>query len=108
MNYIRPFYPVRGASFAVPMTGAASTPRELPESARSVVLSNTSTETIAYVRISPNDEAEPAISASAAGGDMPVMPLSQIRITLPANRKSISIIADAGDGALIVTPGTGD
>jgi hypothetical protein len=103
-----------GASFLIANTATASTPRLLPEGCNQVALYNTSTTAIAYVRVQPLSrstdtmpEAVVPTTGDPAVGDIPVPPGAQIRITCGWNWKSISAIASAEDGNLVVTPGYG-
>lgn len=114
MSNIPPFQPMGGASFLIANATSASTPRLLPEGCNQVALHNTSATAIAYVRVQPlslSTDSKPSAvvptTADPAVGDMPVPPGAQIRITCGWNWKSISAIASAADGNLVVTPGYG-
>lgn len=84
----------------------------LPETASTVVLTNTSATAIAYftyVRTdSANTSATAVIPSGGTRGSMPVLPGQQIRITVNTGPKAYATIASAADGTLFITPGDGN
>lgn len=106
---VRPFYPLGGRSVTIANAVASATPGvPLQQTWESIVLTNTSTTAIAYVRLTQQDTPT-AINGDAptATADLPILPMSQIRIWAGVGLKVIRAIASAADGNLIVTPGDG-
>lgn len=113
---IKPFSPANQGTFYIANAVAASTPVALTGGDQ-VVLFNSSSTAIAFVRIASYPSNSDSIVSSTAtvpgttaatAGSFAVPPLAQIRITCGQGHKSISAIASAADGNLYVTPGHGN
>lgn len=104
------FTPKEGASFIIANAAASAAGVALPSDCDKLVLTNTSTTAIAFVRITYYTNANDVGSGTAATTttDMPILPSQQIQRTVGKGMlKSIRAIASAADGNLIVTPGNG-
>lgn len=84
----------------------------LPETASTVVLTNTSATATAYftyVRTdAANTTATAVIPSGSTRGSMPILPNQQIRITVNTGPKAYATIASAANGSLLITPGDGN
>lgn len=81
----------------------------LPDTASTVVLTNTSATATAYFTYLRGQTAATAIiPVGGTLGSMPILPRQQIRITVNTGPKTYATIADAADGALLITPGDGN
>lgn len=106
---VRPFQPKAGASSTtIANATGASVPALLAEECEQVVLTNTSATAIAYWRCDAIDAVSDVPAQVVAATGFPVLPASQIRITVGLGKKKYSVIASAADGNLIVSPGYGD
>lgn len=105
---VRAFQPVGGQSVTVVNAVAATTAVALAQSWDTIVLTNTSSTAISYVRVTQQQDST-AITGDAptTTADMPILPLSQIRIFVGIGLKVIRTIASAADGNIIITPGSG-
>lgn len=106
----RPFAPAWGATTSVTNAIAATAAVVIPKSCEQVVLTNTSATAISYVLATVyQDEATvPVGVVPTATNSFPVLPNSQVRITVGPGYKVIRTIASAADGAIIINPGNGD
>lgn len=109
MQDVRPFQALGGQTTRVSNAVAASTAIVLPKDADAVVLTNRSATAWVFYRVTSYlDEADvPAGVAPTATTDIPVPPLSQIRVYTDYGFKVIRLIADAADSYTYVTPGAG-
>lgn len=103
-----PFDPGNNSTI-VQANAVASAGGLLPETATTVVLTNTSPTATAYFTYQPGQAAATAIVPSAGVlGSMPILPNQQIRITVNSGPKTYATIASASDGNLLITPGDGN
>lgn len=83
----------------------------LPESARQVVVYNSSATATAYFVCIGGDARDAAptamIPSGATRGSMPIPPGQSYCLTVPAGPKLYRTIASAADGTLFITPGEG-
>src|SRR3546814_270110 len=105
---IKPFMAKAGGSITVANATSASALAELDPDCEQIVLTNTSATAIAYFRCDnlADRSATPPQSTVATG--FPVLPASQIRVTVGMGWKKFSVIASEADGSLILSPGQGD
>lgn len=84
----------------------------LPDSAQTVLLTNTSTTATVYwasaAVFEDNNMPNVVVPSGATRGGMPVRPGAQIRVSVPSGRKQYRTIASAADGSLLITPGKGN
>ncbi len=109
MNDVRAFQPVGGETVAVANSATATAAVDLKTTWDTVVLTNSSTSATAYIRVTQYLDAAsiPAGDAPTTTTDLPILPLSQIRIFVGIGLKVIRTIASAADGTLYITPGRG-
>lgn len=106
------FQPKEGATTTVNNATSATAQVILPYDCDTVVLTNTSSTAIVYVRVTQyQDASSPPADASANAptttADFPILPLNQIRRAVGEGNKFIRTIASAADGTIKITPGTG-
>lgn len=106
----RPFNPAWGNTTSVTNAVAATSAVVLPKECQQVVLTNTSATARVHVMVTPYlDEATvPTGTAPTTSTGFPILPASQVRITVGPGLKVIRTIASAADGVILVTPGNGD
>lgn len=111
-----PFQPRAAGTFFIANAVAASTPAALSVDAEQVVLYNSSKTATAFWRcqiVATNADTGsnaviPTAGSTAPVGDIPIPPTAQIRLTVGHGQKRFSVIADAADGNLYITPGQGN
>lgn len=110
MSYEKPFAPAWENTTVVNNSASATAAVVLPKACEQLVLTNTSLTARTHVVVtnyptegSPSTGTEPTTS-----NGLPILPNSQIRITVGPGPKVIRTIATAADGAIIITPGNGD
>lgn len=111
-----PFQPRGGGTFFIANAVAASAPVALSVDAEQVVLYNSSKTATAYWRcqmVATNADVGtnaviPTAGSTTPVGDIPIPPTAQIRLTVGYGHKRFSVIADAADGNLYITPGQGN
>lgn len=105
------FTPKEGATVTVNNATSATAQVVLPKDCTEVLLTNTSTSAIVYVRVTSYLDYTPPVDASANAptttADFPVLPLSQVRRGVGEGYKFIRTIASAADGTIKITPGSG-
>lgn len=106
----KPFAPAWGSSTSVNNAATATVAVVLPKSCEQIVLTNTSLTARTHVIVTTyvNEASAPTGDAPTTSTGLPVLPNSQIRITVGLGPKLIRTIATAADGAIIITPGNGD
>lgn len=111
MRDVRAFNPIWGATTRVSNSATATAALVLPADSDTVALTNSSATATVFVRVTTyEDQGAPTTGdAPTATTDMPILPLSQIRIFTAAQGtpKLIRTIASAADGFIYVTPGKG-
>lgn len=105
-----PFKPDWANTTSVTNAVAATAAVAIPKDCYQVVLTNTS-ET-ARVHVMMTNYAQegnlPTGTAPTTTTGLPVMPGSQIRVSVGIGYKLLRTIATAADGLLLITPGNGD
>ncbi len=106
----KPFSPAWNGSTVVANAAAATAAVVIPKSCEQVVLSNTSTTATTFVTVTyyATEGSPPTGDAPATTTGFPILPSSQIRITVGPGNKLIRTIASAADGNIIISPGNGD
>lgn len=106
----RPFAPAWGNTTVVSNATSATAAVALPSSCEQLVLTNTSLTARTHVRVTTYDQADgaPTGDAPTTSTGLPILPNSQVRITVGPGAKVIRTIATAADGEIIITPGNGD
>jgi len=113
---VRAFTPAEGGTITVANATSATATVAIPYDCDTVVLTNTSTTAISFVRVTYYNSALDAASAVSgntgtaptATADIPILPGGQIRRGVQKGKaKVIRTIASAADGNLHITPGTG-
>lgn len=102
------FDPAWNRTTAVTNATSATAAVSIPDSASSVLLTNTSTT--ARVHVTMTYYPDGVIGAGAApttSTGLPIMPGAQIRVKLPIGAKVLRTIATAADGTIFITPGRG-
>lgn len=109
MKDVRPFQALTGQTTRVANAVAASAAIVLPATADAVVLTNRSASAWAFYAVTTylDQGTVPAGDEPTTTTDIPVPPLSQIRVYTDFGFKVIRLIADAADSYTYVTPGTG-
>ncbi len=110
MTDIRPFAPAEGKTTTVVNAVAATTAVVLPFDCDTVVLTNSSTTAIVFVRVTYYGLASDTMTGAAPTVllDLPILPSQQIRrYVAPGQHKVIRTIASAADGNIYITPGSG-
>ena len=107
---VKPFAPAWMGSTVVANATSATAAVVIPKSCQQVVLSNTSTTATAFVAVTyyATEGDPPTGTAPTTALGFPVLPSSQIRITVGPGNKLIRTIASAADGNIIISPGNGD
>lgn len=105
----KPFTPAWGSSTVVSNATSATAAVALPKSCEQVVLTNTSATAITYVLVTNyyTDGTTPTGDTPTATNGFPILPSSQIRLTVGFGNKLIRTIASAADGNIIISPGNG-
>lgn len=106
----RPFNPAWGKTTSVSNDTSATAAVVLPKECEQVVLTNTSTTDRVHVYVTTYLDAGtvPTGTAPTTSTGLPILPSSQIRVTVGTGHKVIRTIATAADGAILITPGNGD
>lgn len=104
-QFLRPFNPIEGATIKVANSVTASAVANLPESADVVAITNADTAAIVFFRCQPLDQTP---TVAVADTDFPVLPNTQVRVSVPAGRKQFSVVASAATGNCYITPGIGN
>lgn len=104
---LKPFQPKAGGTIAVANATSASTPALLDPTCDQVVITNTSATATAYWRCQAIWADSDTVASADAAKDFPILPASQIRLTVGEGRKKFSVVASAADGSTLVTPGKG-
>lgn len=106
----QPFAPAWGSTVSVNNSTSETAAVDLPKNCRQLVLTNTSETSRVHVMLTPYlDEGDtPTGVAPTTGTGLPVLPGSQIRITVGPGCKVIRTIATEANGAILITPGNGD
>jgi len=108
MPDIKPFQPKPGGSIVVPNAVTASAAALLDDTADQVALTNTSATAIAYWRCDNLSQSSDPVTAVTTATGFPILPGTQIRLTVGFGWKKFTVIASAADGNLIVSPGKGN
>lgn len=106
----RAFAPAWGSTTSVTNATSATAAVVLPKSCQQIVLTNTSATARVHVTVTPylNEATVPTGDAPTTSIGMPILPNSQVRVTVGPQCKVIRTIATAADGVILITPGNGD
>lgn len=105
----KPFAPAWGNTTSVDNATSATAAVVLPKSCEQIVLTNTSATSRAHVTVTTYQEPDvPTGDAPTTTSGLPILPGTQIRVTVGPGPKVIRTIATEADGAIILTPGNGD
>lgn len=106
---IKPFAPAEGKTTAVTNATSATAAVALPKDVETVLLTNSSSTAIVFVRVTyyASDSDTMTGAAPTTTADFPILPLQQVRRYVGPGAKVIRTIASAADGNLYITPGTG-
>lgn len=105
----RAFQPAWGATTSVTNATSATAAVVLPKSCDQVLLTNTSGTARVHVYVTTylDESSVPTGTAPTTSTGLPILPNSQIRVTVGPNCKVIRTIATAADGVVLITPGDG-
>ena len=102
------FSPAYASTTSVTNATSATAAVDLPRSAETVVLTNTSSTARVHVFVTYYDGVTaPTGQAPTTSTGLPILPNQQIRIRVGKGGKVIRTIATAADGNIIITPGNG-
>jgi hypothetical protein len=106
---VRPFAPDWGSTTSVTNAIAATAAVVLPKNSQAVVLTNTSSTARVHVMVTTyfDESTVPTGTAPTTSTGLPILPNSQIRVTVGPGNKVIRTIATAADGVILITPGDG-
>lgn len=110
-DVIRPFQPIPGGTIRVNHSVTDVADIAIPESANVLAFWNASQTATAYVRCQPAIAGAVTATIPTAGGangDMPIPPQFSFRLSIPFGAKNFSLISDAADSFIDVTPGIGN
>ena len=109
MSDIRPFAPAEGKTTTVANSATATAAVALPYDCDTLVLTNSGSTAIAFVRVTYYGSASDTMTGTAPTltTDLPVLPQQQIRRYVQPGHKVVRTIASAADGNIYITPGTG-
>lgn len=105
----RAFQPAWGATTSVTNATSATAAVVLPKTCDQVLLTNTSATARVHVVVTTylDESSVPTGTAPTTSTGLPILPNSQIRVTVGPNCKVIRTIATAADGVILITPGDG-
>lgn len=105
----RAFQPAWGSTTSVINATSATAAVVLPKSCQAVVLTNTSATARVHVMLTGYFEEStiPTGTAPTTSTGLPILPNSQIRVTVGPGNKVLRTIATAADGNILITPGDG-
>lgn len=105
----RAFQPAWGATTSVTNATSATAAVVLPKTCDQVLLTNTSATARVHVYVTTylDESSVPTGTAPTTSTGLPILPNSQIRVTVGPNCKVIRTIATAADGVILITPGDG-
>jgi hypothetical protein len=102
------FNPAWGGQTVVANAATATAAINLPTSCREVVLTNTSATATTFVLVTYYQSATvPTGDEPTVTNGFPVLPASQVRISVGMGQKVIRTIASTADGNIIISPGNG-
>ena len=106
---MKAFSPAWGQAVAVTNAVAATAAVVLPKQCQGVTLTNTSATARVHVMLTPflDEGLPPAGVAPTLTTGLPILPNSQIRITVGPGNKLLRTIATAADGQILINPGDG-
>lgn len=105
-----PFRPDWAGTISVTNAVAATSAVAIPKDCYQVVLTNTSATARVHVMMTNYSQEGnlPAGTAPTTSDGLPILPNTQIRVTVGTGYKLLRTIATAADGLLLITPGNGD
>lgn len=107
MSYTRPFCPKRGGTTTIANAVTASAAAALDAGCSEVMLFNSSTTAISFVRIDVVPANSDTGGLATVAADLPVPPNGVVIVSPGVGFKFISVIASAANGSLYATPGHG-